>query len=105
MDLLRVEPAGPREFRLVGEVDVSNSEDLYRILEGATASDGDITLDCERLTFMASAGLQVLVRLARNLAGRGDVILRSTPAHLREVLRLTGVDRLANLEVRGDPPP
>lgn len=81
-----------------GEIDLSTIEDLERELTAATEGDEpEIVLDLVGVTFLDSAGINVLLRGRRRADERGKRY-RVTGAHglVLQVLELTGVwDHLA----------
>ena len=92
----------PRGFRLVGELDASNVTSLSEALQPEIDRGGDLTLDLAGLAFMDSTGIQVLVRTAQALEGRGDLILVSPGNLVRRILELIPVQKLDNVRIEGD---
>jgi anti-sigma B factor antagonist len=92
----------PRGFKLVGELDASNVASLSEALKPAIDRGGDLTLDLAGLAFMDSTGIQVLVRAAQGLEGRGNLILVSPGNLVRRILELIPVQKLENVEIVGD---
>ncbi len=98
--LLKIEKTeDPRGFRLIGELDASNVESLSTAIEPEIQDGGDLTLDLAGLAFMDSTGIQVLVRTARGLEGRGDLILVSPGSLVKRILELIPVEKLENVSV------
>jgi anti-anti-sigma factor len=98
MQSVRIDP--PRGFRLSGEVDISNENDLAGLLEPEVALGGDITLDLSGLGFMDSSGIRVLLRSASELAGRGgSMFLSGAREGLRRVFDVMGVERAPGLVI------
>lgn len=103
MMLLTIEKTeDPRGLRLVGELDASNIASLTEALEPAVAQGGDITLDLAGLAFMDSTGIQVLVRTAQELEGRGSLVLVSPGNLVRRILDLIPVRKLDNVRIVED---
>ena len=92
----------PRGFRLVGELDASNVTSLSDALQPEIDRGGDLTLDLAGLAFMDSTGIQVLVRTAQGLEGRGNLILLSPGTLVRRILELIPVQKLDNVRIQGD---
>ncbi|HXJ67128.1 MAG TPA: STAS domain-containing protein [Actinomycetota bacterium] len=92
----------PRGFRLVGELDASNVTSLSDALQPEIERGGDLTLDLAGLAFMDSTGIQVLVRTAQGLEGRGDLILVSPGSLVRRILELIPVQKLDNVRIVGE---
>ena len=89
----------PRGYRLVGELDASNVGMLSDALGREVTNGGDLTLDLGGLAFMDSSGIQVLIKTAQDLNGRGRLILQSPGDLVRRILSLIPMDKLANVEV------
>ena len=92
----------PRGFRLVGELDASNVTSLSEVLKPEIDRGGDLTLDLAGLAFMDSTGIQVLVRTAQGLEGRGNLVLVSPGNLVRRILELIPVQKLDNVEIVGE---
>jgi anti-anti-sigma factor len=92
----------PRGFRLVGELDASNVTSLSEAIQPEIDRGGDLTLDLAGLAFMDSTGIQVLVRTAQGLEGRGNLILVSPGTLVRRILELIPVQKLDNVKILGD---
>src|SRR2546425_5657558 len=89
---IEVAPAGaPRTFRLAGELDLLNAQEVEAQLEPDSKGQGDLVLDLSDLTFIDSSGIRALIRTAERLEGRGRVILRSPNRQVQVVLSLVGV--------------
>jgi anti-sigma B factor antagonist len=89
----------PRGFRLVGELDASNVTSLSEAIQPEIERGGDLTLDLAGLAFMDSTGIQVLVRTAQGLEGRGNLILLSPGNLVRRILELIPVQKLDNVQI------
>jgi len=100
LDIERTE--APKGFRLIGELDASNVSSLSEALQPEIDRGGDLTLDLAGLAFMDSTGIQVLVRTAQGLEGRGNLILVSPGNLVRRILELIPVQKLDNVQIVGD---
>lgn len=92
---LRIESTSDREFRLVGEIDLSNADQLREIEPGGA----DVALDLSELVFMDSTGLRAVIELAKRLEPEGHLVLRNPTAAVDRLFEVTGIDRIANLSV------
>jgi len=98
--LLQIEKTdAPRGFRLIGELDASNVASLSAALEPDISAGGDLTLDLAGLAFMDSTGIQVLIRTAQQLDGRGNLTLLSPGSLVRRILDLIPVEKLTNVAI------
>jgi anti-anti-sigma factor len=58
-------------IRVAGEIDMRSAPELRQQVEQAVPPGGHLVLDLEKVEFLASAGLSILVELARNAPERG----------------------------------
>ena len=93
------QPDGQVVIDLRGEVDVYSAprlrDELQRLLsEGRT----DILLDVERLEFVDSTGLGVIVAIAKQASDAGGrLTLRAPPEAVQHVLHTTGLEGLVTV--------
>jgi len=90
----------PRGLRLSGELDVSNAPTLARALATETSRGGDVTVDLAGVAFLDSTGLEALIRGARDLQGRGRLILVSPQQSVRRIFEIVLLDHRSNVEIR-----
>src|SRR5262245_51744818 len=88
------DPRGPL-FRLTGYLDLS-TVDLLRAAVGPACGTGEeVGLDLSGLTFCDSTGVGALVWLYRRAsAGSGRLVVYAPRKAVRDVLRISGVDRV-----------
>ena len=93
MELL--DEPGRSLVRAWGEIDLEVRRTASQLC-GEVADRGlPVVIDARDVTFIDSAGMSVLVRMARDAETRGyQVSLRNAPWMLTELLSVTGVDQL-----------
>jgi anti-anti-sigma factor len=62
---------GVTVIRVNGEIDMASAPEVRRSIEEATPQGGRLVLDFGEVAFLASAGLSVLIELARSAPERG----------------------------------
>jgi anti-sigma B factor antagonist len=78
---------------LAGELDLSNVPTLEPVADSAIESGKKVLIDLQRLEFLDSTGLALIVRvLARNDAERFSFV-PSRSGNVRRLLTLTGLDQ------------
>ena len=88
-----------------GEIDLAVRRNAQNLCHAVAERRLPVIIDAEEVTFMDSAGMSVLVRLARDAeAGGYSICLRNAPWTLKELLTLTGVDELLPF-AEGEPHP
>ncbi len=85
---------------VVGEIDMSNAQELARALSDQTPNDAQgLVLDLSGIDYLDSAGIHLIYRLRESLRARGQrlavVVPRESPVF--DALRLAGIERHLNL--------
>ena len=77
---------------LIGELDTAAAIDVEKALQPLYESKGvDVVIDCEKLEYIASSGLRILMRiLKKTKAGGSKVTLLNVNDEIRTVFELTG---------------
>ena len=88
-----------------GEIDLLVRQASGPLCQTVAERGLPVVVDASEVTFVDSAGMSVLVRLARDAeAGGYTVVLQNAPWMLKELLTVTGVDRLLPFG-EGEPAP
>jgi anti-sigma B factor antagonist len=84
------------DFGLVGEIDISNAHQLKQQLETAyEAHPANIYLDLERLSYIDSTGLGVIIGIYGTIRGAGyKTIIVNPKDNVRKLLRITSLDKV-----------
>jgi len=97
-DALRIErvtDTGGPLFRLTGYLDLSTVDSLRATVGPACGSGDEVRLDLSGLTFCDSTGVGALVWLYRRASvGTGRLVVYAPRKAVREVLRISVVDRV-----------
>jgi anti-anti-sigma factor len=86
--------------RLIGEIDLSNAEELGATVIGSTPNDArGVVLDLSGVEYLDSAGIYVIHGMRASLQARGKSLLLVIPAEspLHDALRLSGAERPGEL--------
>jgi anti-anti-sigma factor len=94
---------GKPVYRLEGQIDMSAAEALLvRTTELAAATEGDLVLDLEKVSFIDSAGMRALLIVRENLTATGRALrLGNVAPEVRRLLDLVG---LTGVLSRDEPP-
>ncbi|HTU88320.1 MAG TPA: STAS domain-containing protein [Solirubrobacteraceae bacterium] len=82
--------------RLVGEVDMSNAEELGATVIGATPNQArGVVLDLTQVDYLDSAGIYVIHGMRASLQARGQLLVLVIPpdSPVYDTLRLSGAER------------
>ena len=73
-------------------MDTAAAAEVEEVLKPLYNSDGkDVILDCNKLEYIASSGLRILINILKGAkAGGSKVILRGVNDDIKNVFKLTG---------------
>ncbi len=88
--------AGAVVAHMVGEIDMSNAEDLSAAVIGATPNEArGVVLDLSQVDYLDSAGIWVIHGMRASLHARGQRLVLVIPPRspVQDTLRLSGGER------------
>ncbi|MBQ3632608.1 MAG: STAS domain-containing protein [Prevotella sp.] len=85
---------------LEGELDTTAAAEVSQTLEPLYSTNGlDVVIDCEKLEYIASSGLRILISILKGAkAGGSKVVLKHLSDDIKEVFKLTGFINLFEIE-------
>jgi anti-sigma B factor antagonist len=94
--MLEIEIDAQGAVALVGRLDAAQCAAAQAFLDRVS---GAVTLDCARLDYISSAGLGVLLKTQKRLAGAsGRLRLVGVNRHLQDIFRYSGFDQIFDIE-------
>jgi anti-sigma B factor antagonist len=84
---------------VVGEVDMSNAEELRTAVNSEVDAAGSAILDLSRCTYLGSEGIRVIIEAWHRTSEDGRIVLQSPSEHVRRVLETAGLTRIPKLEI------
>ena len=102
-DLLRIEvddAGGTAVVRLGGQLDIGTADSLQACLTGLMReSPADVVIDLDRLEFIDSTGLRIVIDAWRQAGNTGHTVtLRRPRPSVATVLTITGLDKMMTIE-------
>lgn len=85
---------------LVGELDTAAAAEVEQELQPLYENeDKDIVFDCEKLEYIASSGLRILLSILKKAKSHGHTVtLKSMNDDIKNVFKMTGFINLFNFE-------
>ena len=94
--MLEIGFASSGEVRLAGRLDAVEAPTALAFLEKV---EGTVAVDCTALEYISSAGLGVLLKTQKRLAGAaGGLRLVGVTPHIRDILKYSGFDQIFQIE-------
>jgi len=87
--------------QLLGEIDHHCSREIREEIDerAGRSRPSRLVMDFRDVTFMDSSGIGLVMgRYALMKELEGDLVVENMPEHIKKVMKLAGLDRLANIE-------
>ena len=88
--------------QLRGELDLTNARDLELRLDEAAPADTRVSVDLNGISFLDSAALHVLFKLARRRGRDGVVFVINPEAHVASTIAIVGLAEVATVAASPD---
>ena len=83
---------------LTGELDTLSSPDFEKELEPLLPEADSITIDFEKLEYISSAGLRVLLSAQKVMNKQGSMVIRNVKPDIMEIFDVTGFVDILTIE-------
>ena len=83
---------------LEGRLDTTTAPELETALNGALDGIKGLTIDLEKLEYISSAGLRVLLSAHKAMSGKGGMKVKNVNEVVREVFDVTGFADILTIE-------
>ena len=83
---------------LEGRLDTTTAPQLEAQLQDALGSVTDLKFDLEKLEYISSAGLRVLLASQRIMNKQGTMVISNASAEVKEIFDVTGFSDILTIE-------
>ncbi len=83
---------------LEGRLDTTTSPDLEKELKEALPGVSELTLDLDKLEYISSAGLRVLLAAQKTMSRQGKMKLVNVNEIIMEIFEITGFSDILTIE-------
>lgn len=83
---------------LEGRLDTTTAPQLEAQLQDALGSVTDLKLDLEKLEYISSAGLRVLLASQKIMNKQGTMVISNASAEVKEIFDVTGFSDILTIE-------
>ena len=98
MTITKKQNGSALEIALAGRLDTMTAPDLEAELKSWLDGVDSLTLDCEKLDYISSAGLRVLLTAHKTMSGKGGMRLIHINEVVQEVFEVTGFSDILTIE-------
>ena len=83
---------------LEGRLDTTTSPELDSVIKTSLDGVSDLTLDLEKLEYLSSSGLRVLLSAQKIMNKQGTMVVRNVNETIREIFEITGFSDILTIE-------
>lgn len=90
MEILKEKTDSTLVLSLIGRLDTVTAPDLEAELDASAEDITELVLDFEKLDYISSAGLRVLLAAQKRMNRQGEMTVKNVNADIKEVFEITG---------------
>ena len=98
MQIVKSLDGGKLNVALEGRLDTMTAPELEAQIKGDLESASSAVIDLEKLEYVSSAGLRVILSIHKALAGKEGLIVKNPNETVSEVFEVTGFSDILNIE-------
>lgn len=98
MEILKTLNGDELVMALVGRLDSATSPDLDAAVKASIDGIKSLVFDFEKLDYVSSAGLRVLLATQKTMNAQGKMVIRHVCPEIMDVFEMTGFTDLLNIE-------
>ncbi len=83
---------------LDGRLDTTTSPQLEAEITNSLSGVKNLAIDMEKLVYVSSAGLRVLLKAQKIMNKQGSMVIRNVCDEIKEIFEVTGFDELLTVE-------
>ena len=98
MKLTKITDGSSLTLKIEGWLDTATAPELYKTVKTELEGITDLIFDMSELSYISSAGLRVLLSAQKIMNKQGRMTVTNICESVSEVFKMTGFDRLLNIE-------
>lgn len=98
MNIVKTTEGTTLNMALEGRLDTTTAPQLEAELKGSMDGITELNMDFEKLEYLSSAGLRVLLAAQKIMNKQGSMIIRNVNETIREVFEVTGFIDILTIE-------
>ncbi len=85
-------------IKLEGRLDTTTAPQLEEELNGSLSGVKDLEFDLEKLEYISSAGLRVLLSAQKTMNNQGSMVVKNSIEEIKEIFDVTGFSDILTIE-------
>ena len=83
---------------LEGRLDTTTAPELDEVLKGSLDGVTELTMDLEKLEYLSSAGLRVLLSAQKMMNKQGSMVVKNVNETIMEIFEITGFSDILTIQ-------
>ena len=98
MNIIKTKEGSTLSLALEGRLDTTTAPQLEAALHGAMEGVTELNMDFEKLEYLSSAGLRVILAAQKTMNKQGKMVIRHVNETIQEVFEVTGFIDILTIE-------
>lgn len=98
MEIMKTKNGTSLNLSLEGRLDTTTAPQLENELKQSVSDVTELVLDFEKLEYISSAGLRVLLSAQKVMNKQGTMVIKNVCSDIREVFEITGFMDILTIE-------
>ena len=98
MNIIKTKEGSTLNLALEGRLDTTTAPQLEAALHGAMEGVTELNMDFEKLEYLSSAGLRVILAAQKTMNKQGSMVIRHVNETIQEVFEVTGFVDILTIE-------
>ena len=98
LNIAKTTENGKTAIALEGRLDTTTAPELEKEFKASLEGVSELTLDFEKLEYISSAGLRVLLSAQKTMNKQGEMKLRNVNETIMEIFEVTGFSDILTIE-------
>ncbi len=98
MNINKIEKGTELIIELEGRLDTTTSPELEKELKQSLSGVTSLILDMDKLDYISSAGLRVLLSAQKEMNKQGSMLVKNVNENIMEIFDVTGFVDILNIE-------
>lgn len=98
MTIVKAQEGAALKLALEGRLDTTTAPQLETELKGVGPDVTELTFDFEKLEYISSAGLRVLLAAQKTMNKQGKMVIKNVCSDIMEVFDITGFADILTIE-------
>ena len=98
MNIQKTQDGTTLTLALEGRLDTTTAPELDNVVKSDLAGVTDLTMDLEKLEYLSSAGLRVLLSAQKIMNKQGSMVVKNANDTIQEIFEITGFSDILTIQ-------